>query len=325
MTGFLKLAGLGFGASKDGATTILLRPTEEPGSDGKQLVQMVVPGSNSQGDSYCATYDPNPNEPSEMTAKPCSSLATAHQSQLFSYDVASGSLEPMHSAPATEGNDLPAADRLDADSDDLAENENVRMLARASGTSLKFIPETGMKDTSSSTSVSTVTVTETATQTDSSSAAAAVVTPPTPVDATDLGLEPTPADATSALGSMPTPVDTPNALGSMPSPVDATNTLGSMPTPVDAPKGSVPTPPASPTSPSLPIVEVALPSSTSTSASPESSDVSSTVSTDPASVAASIASSSMDDGMTTSGTSSYPTPASLLVQITQPATPGSSA
>ena len=263
--------GSSFRASTDNATTIFLKPAAAgPDLNGKQFVQMVMPASDAQDKALCATFDPNPAEPTAMTAEPCSSQATDHQSQLFSYDAASGRLEPVQeSSLETGGGSLPAAD-----SDNLAEEENDQLLARATGTSLKFIPQTGMKDVSSTTSVTTITVTETTTQADSSSMAAPVATPPMPVD--------------------------------------ATNVLGSVPIPV--------TPVPSPTSPSLPgIVEVALPSSTSTSASSESSDVSSTASTDPASVAASIASSSMEDATTTSGTSSYPTPASLLVEITLPA------
>ena len=269
----------GFRASKDNATTFLLKPAAA-GPDGKQLFQMVMLGSNPQDTPLCATFDPNPDKPKEMTAESCSTQATAHASQLFSYDTGSGCLEPMQeSSLETGGGSLPTADGSDADGDKLADEEDVRVLARATGTRLKFIPQTGMKDVSSTTSVTTVTVTETATQADSSSTAAAAATPPVPVDAT-------------------------NAVESMPLPA---------------------TPVPSPMLPSLAgIVEVALPSSTSTSASSESSNVSSTESTDPASVAASIASSSTEDATTTSGTSSYPTPATLLVEITPPAGSGGS-
>lgn len=130
---FLNMEGDVFNASQNNATTLYLRPSAgEPGSDGQnQRCQLLL---SPQG-SYCATYDPNPVEPSAMTARPCTSQTTYHQSQLFSYDAASGYLQPIK---ATEEDSSPATDRLEGAGDDQATDENVRLLVRSSGTGLKL-------------------------------------------------------------------------------------------------------------------------------------------------------------------------------------------
>lgn len=75
---------------------------------------------------YCATYDPNPGQPSALLMVPCTGTAqdgpsaddaadpctgdgadaassNPHQSQIFSYDPFSGKIEPMAAAENSPG------------------------------------------------------------------------------------------------------------------------------------------------------------------------------------------------------------------------------
>ncbi|KAF8634610.1 hypothetical protein AX15_000816 [Amanita polypyramis BW_CC] len=294
-------------ASGNNSTTLYLvdlGTTSPAGSEGKMPVQLQLETFNPKNaalEQYCATFDPNPLTPKQMSMESCSSDTTEHKSQLFYYDKASGSLQPTHYAgennrTLAEMDPSTNTDGSDANEGDLTDDENAQMMTRdvMQSVELVFVPKMPVainallpsSETMAQPSATTVTVTETVTPTDSSSVAS------------------TAEMSTTSVAETGAPEST--------SVISATQSSGT---------GTFD-------------VEVALPSTISSgtpSVTPSDGTVSPssirTSSVDPDSVAASIATESTNDTssgsqtMTASDSSNYATPYSLLVQVTQKASP----